>query len=159
MSLPRRVAVLEKAARAETEGWFSEALHALAATMAPEHLRVVSEWQQRPDVRADFRAHPRDPWPAREARLAPPALVRAAWRLLIRHLERGTPVALPPAVAQIYLDDPDAWPCNECTGCGYLAPVRIRWTRSGRPEVVLTYLEECPACDADAAEPTTAPAI
>ena len=145
--LTARLGSLERTARARLVDRFKAAGHAQRATMAPEHVRIAEEWHASPEVRADWLRHPRDPWPARLERLQPPALVRAMYWLVFRHLDTGAPSDLPPHVAAVYVDDPDAWPVAEFRCCGYPAPVRIRWGRGGQPEVALAYFEECPLCD------------
>jgi len=49
------------------------------------------------------------------------------------------PLALPPEVAQVYLDDRDAWAAHDCEDCGYPVPVR-----TGKS--LQRYFERCPLC-------------
>jgi hypothetical protein len=76
----------------------------------------------------------------------PPALVRAMWTLVMWHMKDGSPALLPAEVAQVYVDDADAWPVRACTGCGYRLPTRakLRADRSFR-EIAL-YEGACPSC-------------
>ncbi len=57
--------------------------------------------------------------------------------MLFEHVERETPVALPPAVARVYVEHSDAVPGHACPGCTYLLPAR-----GGR----LAYAGACPVC-------------
>jgi hypothetical protein len=52
------------------------------------------------------------------------------------------PLALPKAVAEIYLHDPSALPIHECERCDYLIPT-YRGPGSEQREV---YFVECPVC-------------
>jgi hypothetical protein len=56
----------------------------------------------------------------------------------------GAPVALPPEVAEVYLNDPDAYPTYGCDGCGYLMPTRSRPRADGTYRHIAWYLGECP---------------
>ena len=40
----------------------------------------------------------------------------------LNNREWGHPLALPPIVAQVYLDDPDSFDSSECDKCGYRFP-------------------------------------
>jgi hypothetical protein len=69
--------------------------------------------------------------------LDPPALIHAMWEMLFASMERDVPVALPPEVAQVYLDQPGAVAGHAWRDCGYLLPsVRGR----------LAYDGPCPCC-------------
>ena len=52
------------------------------------------------------------------------------------------PLALPRAVAQVYLDDPDTLPIHRCEACGYRIPT-YAGPGSEQREV---YFTECPLC-------------
>jgi hypothetical protein len=69
--------------------------------------------------------------------------------LMCFHLEEGRPLELPPNVAQIYIDNDDAYPCAERLECSYLSPVQIA-VRRGRPEATRWYFSECPLCSESA---------
>ena len=67
----------------------------------------------------------------------PPAIVRAMWIMLFEHMTQGVPVALPPSIAQVYIDHADTVPGAPCPGCSYLLPAR-----GGR----LAFTGACPVC-------------
>jgi len=116
--------------------------------MAPEHVEVIRAWERDPEVRADYRRHPRGAVLGRLRRLAPPALVRAAIILTVEHLSSGRPLTLPDDVAEIYLGDPSAFPGAACDRCGYLMPVQAEVRPDGA--VAYTgygYLGPCPVCE------------
>jgi hypothetical protein len=82
----------------------------------------------------------------------PPALLRAMWSLVMWHMEDGTPVVLPPDVAQVYVEDPDAWPLDRCAGCRYLLPMRAKLRADGTFRVIASYSGPCPSCGPDGRE-------
>jgi hypothetical protein len=154
-TLGRRVGLLEGAVQEGTRRQFGAAIVRLRETMAPEHARLVVSWLRvrgLGDRREDDpgrRSHPCTGQPNHACaacidRLDPPALVRAAWVLIFEYLRHGAPVALPPEVARVYLEHPDAAPAAPCAGCGYRLPAR-----GGRP----AYTGACPVCGAGAAPP------
>ena len=85
-------------------------------------------------------------------RLDPPALARAVWFMLLGHLASGAPVAMPPNVAEIYFNDPQAYPANRCDGCGYLLPTRSTLRSDGTYRHIATYDGVCPVCGRDRRE-------
>ena len=144
-ALARRLEKLERAAREAELRRQKAAGAALLATMSPEHVAIGRAWHT-PEVCADWLDHPDDHWDLRARRLDPPSLVRAMYELLHYHLGTGAPLTLPPEVARVYLDDPDAWARDDCEGCGYLAPVRCRRTGRGWLDPLLHYFPRCPLC-------------
>src|ERR1700692_4011410 len=66
-------------------------------------------------VRRDMRRHVED-WSA---------LTTAFSRRLCDHLEKGTPLAFPAAVAEAYLLNPKAGEDGECEECGYKLPLDV----------------------------------
>jgi hypothetical protein len=149
-TLGRRVGLLEGAVQRELRRQLGAAVVRLRETMAPEHARLVVSWMREHGLgerRGGDPGHPSHPCTGRPNhacagcidRLDPPALVRAAWVLLFEHLGHGAPVALPPEVARVYLEHPDAAPTAPCAGCGYRLPAR-----GGR----LAYAGACPVCGA-----------
>ena len=114
-------------------GW--PAWERLFATMAPGHVRTVRDHFERLAAwdRREFLDYPREN-----------GAVRAAIDVMAFHLKRGTPLALPPAVAETCLTIahtslrcmPDA-----CEACGCLLPVRQ--PLSGPP---VSCFERCPLC-------------
>jgi hypothetical protein len=79
----------------------------------------------------------------------PPALLRAMWVLVMAHMRDDTPASLTPDTAQVYVDDPDAWPLSRCERCRYLLPMRAALLADGTFRVVGQYDGECPACGLD----------
>lgn len=69
----------------------------------------------------------------------PPALLRAAWILLVHRTLGGAPALLPPAIAAVYDREPAARPAVPCTRCSYLLPTL-------RGAVVAGV--SCPVCEA-----------
>jgi hypothetical protein len=145
--LARRLSRLEMVAAADAGRRWHAAMRVLGATMTPEHIALVRAWDARPEVRADFTAHPRDPLLVRILRLDPPALVRAVTLMVTWHVLDGTPLSFPDYVAEVYVRDPDAIPGLACDRCGYYMPVRGRLLPTGQ----IAYGEEgyfgpCPVC-------------
>jgi hypothetical protein len=136
--LDRRIWILSR------ERW-KDACAEIAQTMAKDHRALVEGWHT-PMIRADFVRYPWDPWARRRERLNPPRLVHALYEILEWGVRFGTPLALPPEVAQIYVDDPDAYARDDCEDCGYLAPLRARVTRVQNLIVIHRYFPSCPLC-------------
>jgi len=82
----------------------------------------------------------------------PPALLRAMWALVMWHMQDGTPTVLPVEVAQVYVEDPDAWPLRRCEGCRYLLPEQARLCADGTFRVIARYSGTCPSCGLDSRE-------
>jgi hypothetical protein len=58
-------------------------------------------------------------------------------------------VSLAPAVAEVYLRDPQAYPANTCEGCGYLLPAKTKVRPDGTYRHLGLYLGTCPVCGLD----------
>jgi hypothetical protein len=120
--------------------------------MDPDHAKAAADWLRATITGKRVSAHSDQPnhvCPQCIDRLDPPALARAVWFLLIAHVTTGSPVSLPPNVADVYLNDPDAYPANACEGCGYLLPSRSRILPDGSYRHVAWYMGECPVCGLD----------
>lgn len=108
------------------------AWHLLVSTMAAEHYsRIVLElggWKAEPT-----------------AGLGGVTLLAVMANRMVKAAARGrwfTPLALPPAVCQVYLQDLDARPQHECEDCAFPVPVRP----STQDEQERVYFERCPIC-------------
>ena len=102
--------------------------------MVADHFEALAAYDRR-----EFLDYPREN-----------GVARAAIDVMVSHLERGTPLALPPEVAEICNSDgfaslrcmPDA-----CEACRYPLPYRRRATwGGGRVEPEVHYFERCPLC-------------
>jgi hypothetical protein len=69
--------------------------------------------------------------------------------MLLEHLATGAPVAMPPNVAEVYLNDPRAYPADPCEACGYLLPTRSTLRADGTYRHLARYLGVCPVCGRD----------
>ena len=139
-ALTRRLGKLEHVVRDERAQRLHAGARRLMDTLTSDHLRTISTWILRPErtsVRCTEGHSALRCCPRCLDAAAPPALVRALWILLFEHMERGTPVALAPEVAQVYINHPDALPEHPCLVCGYLLPAR-----SGN----LAFTGRCPSC-------------
>jgi hypothetical protein len=83
---------------------------------------------------------------AKIERLRPPALVRAVWILVEEHVRSGSPVSLGPKVAEVYLQDQDAYPANPCDACGYPLPIQGTIRHDGSFSDFTFYAGMCPVC-------------
>ena len=122
----------------------------LRDSMADEHLAIVQAWFRRHHRDGDPLAQPGEGWYALFERLQPPAIVRAFLMLIAHHVETQLSVSLAPAVAEVYVSDPGAWPVVSCEGCGYLLPARARL----QPDDTFAHLGgydvgPCPVCGLD----------
>lgn len=147
-TLTRRLEKLEAAQRAAMQQRFDDAVEALGRTMAPEHREVIADWM-RERFGVTFRLPGGGPWYAILEEHQPPALVRAAWLLVAEHLQNRAPVSLAPSVAEVYLNDPAAYPTNACESCRYLLPTRSRIRPDGTYRHIGWYTGSCPACGLD----------
>src|SRR4051812_32480637 len=116
--LARRLERLESVHRAAEERWRDESIRTLARTMDPDHARFVREWM-RDHVDSTSPMFAGASWGGLFELYRPPALVRAVWLLLAENRASGAPLSLAPAVAEVYMVDPNAYPTNSCEGCGY----------------------------------------
>ena len=140
-ALTRRIGKLEAGDREQRRQRFRAAVASLAASLTPAHARSIRDWVMAtpPDGSACEVGHAEHRFCLRCIEADdPPALVRAMWVMLFEHIEHGVPVTLPPDVAQVYVDHPDAVPAVPCPACGYLLP-----GRDGR----LAYDGPCPGCE------------
>jgi hypothetical protein len=149
-ALARRLAHLETARRtANTQTW-DAAILKIRNSMEQEHIRFIATWMNDHcggSIMPSFRRG--ENWYDIFERLRPPALVRALWLIMADHMGRGAPVSLAPAVAEVYLSDPDAFPANACEGCGYLLPTQTRLRPDGSYRHIGWYMGECPVCGLD----------
>jgi hypothetical protein len=114
---------------------YTATLEALLQRMNPRHAELVKEelgqWAQAR---------------ARRGRHACSNLLFAVFHYITGHLEAGTPLELPTAVAAVYLQDPEASPQYDCEDCGYDVPFAWADTRSEPPKPPTVYFERCPLC-------------
>jgi hypothetical protein len=155
-TLVRRLAKVEALAQERLQRRFNTACDAVKRDLSEEQKAVIRAWFDREDP------DPETPCSAGHRRrefcdrcieaVDPPALVRAMWMLVMWHIREGSPALLPPQVAQVYADDPDAWPLRCCAACGYRLPTRakLRPDRSFR-EIAL-YEGVCPSCETPTGE-------
>ena len=148
MGLRTRIRDLERVVRPAPEPTFeflddtARALDELFRTMAPEHVAVIEE-----DLVAKgcgFLTH--DGLLSIRGDSKPTRLTNVAVEMVIAKV-RGKFLgrfALPPAVAQVYLDHPDALPLHACQECRLDIPVRPGMTQPAIP--VLTFFDACPLC-------------
>jgi hypothetical protein len=89
------------------------------------------------------RAERRQPEDAGGARLA------AAVRELLIAAEYGLAnfkLAMPPAVAEVYLTEPDSHPFEQCRDCGLVLPLGIEFWIGGQHHPLEHWFEACPLC-------------
>ena len=152
VALGRRVRKLEVATAAAQDARWHAAVTQIRSTMDPDHCRLVADW-----LRANVdgkrlgpcTGDPDHVFPRCLQRLHPPSLARAVWFWLLHHMMTGAPVAMPPNVAEVYLNDPDAYPTNPCDGCGYLLPTQSKIRSNGTYRHVAAYVGTCPVCEHD----------
>ena len=150
-TLTRRLDRAEEIASERHRQRWDNAIRTLLGTLASEHRRFLFDWMGSSEARAVFERHGHIGSQCCFACLldaGAPALVRAVWMILLEHMHTGSPVALPPPVADIYLGDPDAVPMAGCT-CQYRLPARARIRRVGLA-ISIRYLgvyeSICPVC-------------
>jgi hypothetical protein len=151
-SLERQLSKAEAVVHERQQRRWEEACDAVMRDLTPEQCGIVGAWSHSADPDGE-----RCPGPhgdigfctacIRDVR--PPALVRALWALVMWHLRDGTPVAMPAAVAQVYVEDPDAWPLDRCERCRYLLPMRATLRADGTFLVLAQYDGACPSCGLD----------
>jgi hypothetical protein len=86
----------------------------------------------------------RDPTTACGARFGD--LTVATIQYVEGHIQKGLPLALPPAVAQMYLDDPGSIAIHDCEDCGYEVPIGCALPHISPPKPVTSYFDRCPLC-------------
>jgi hypothetical protein len=148
-TVARRLEKIEAAYRADEERRHAAGVRAMGATMAPEHIKLIQTWMHEHCGGHVLVRLPGESWYDILQRLQPPALVRASWLLMAHHMADGTPASLAPAVAEVYLADPDAYPTNACDECGYLLPTQSRLRPDGSYRQIGRYMGECPVCGND----------
>ena len=140
-SLEKRMARLETVFRpvlkpppTEADLASTSALGKLLATMDQKHARIV----------VDDLARLRDPTTACGARFGD--LTMAAIQYAEGHIQEGLPLALPPVVAQVYLDEPGLVAIHDCEDCGYEVPIGYAEPHPNPPKPVSRYFDRCPLC-------------
>jgi hypothetical protein len=73
-------------------------------------------------------------------------LVFAVLSCVKDHLDRGTPLAMPREVVEVYSRFPEARPSHECEDCGYALPFGHPQPLSNPPQPVKIHFEYCPLC-------------
>ena len=118
-------------AATEAEIRIGEALQELYSD-APQQVEVeVSEW-----VTANLG------YRRQEASTLVYAVLSCVWN----HLDRGTPLAMPTEVADVYSRFPEARPLHECEECGYAVPFEQARPLSVPPAPERVFFERCPLC-------------
>jgi hypothetical protein len=148
-TVARRLERLEAVERANMKRRHDAGIRAMGATMAPEHIDLIQSWMHEHCGGHVLVRLPGESWYDILERLKPPALVRASWLLMAHHVIDGTPASLAPAVAEVYVSDLQAYPINECDGCGYLLPGRARLRPDGTYRQIGWYMGACPVCGLD----------
>ena len=140
-SLEKRMARLETVFRpvlkrppTEADLAFTWALGKLLETMDQKHARIVQ----------DEVASLRDPTKTPGARFSD--LTVAAIEYVEGHIQNGLPLALPPAVAQVYLDEPGLVAIHDCEDCGYEVPIGYAELHANPPKPARIYFDRCPLC-------------
>jgi hypothetical protein len=137
------------------EQWFADrrtrdAIADIRESMSPEHRALVVAWTRVHCPNGEPVSLPGEGWHTLLERRKPPALVRAVWVLINHHVATHLSVSLPPAVAEVYLTDRDAWPALPCDGCRYLMPTRARIRADDTYEHLEgVYAGPCPVCGLD----------
>jgi len=67
------------------------------------------------------------------------------WLQMIAIKNKHLPKSLPWKLMQVYLDEPDALPLHECSGCGVAIPVRLVCPVVDE-ERIETFFPACPCC-------------
>jgi hypothetical protein len=113
---------------------FTSALGKLLETMDQKHARIIR----------DLVTSLRDPNTTPGGRFSD--LTVAAIQRVERHIREGLPLALPPAVAQVYLDEPGLVAIHDCEDCGYEVPIGYPEPQASPSKPVRIYFERCPLC-------------
>ena len=137
------------AQRAAYQARHNAGMQELGRTMAREHIEYVQNWMAEHCGGPVLRILPGESPYETFARLDPPALVRAVWLMVDVHVLTGCPISLAPEVAEVYLSDPDAYPCGSCDGCGYPMPIHGTVHPDGSFSDVVWYEGKCPVCGLD----------
>ena len=126
--LPRRP-VRRPLSDADTQYW--DAFESLLRKMDPDHANLLQS-----ELRLWAGARHRG------IRFEISSLLFAAFKIVKRHLEKGTPLVMPAELAMIYISNPDLDSWYECEDCGYELPVR-----RARQQEQTIYFARCPLCD------------
>ena len=73
-------------------------------------------------------------------------LTMAAIQYVEGHIQEGLPLALPPVVAQVYLDDPGVVAIHDCENCGYEVPMGYGEPHASPAKPLRIYFDRCPLC-------------
>jgi hypothetical protein len=149
VTLERRLKKLEASQQASQHQRWCTGLDHLLRSMEPEDVERFQSWMHEQCGGSRIPVLLGETFVDLLQRLQPPALVRAVWVLMAAHVQTGAPVSLATAVADVYLNDPDAWPTNACEGCGYLLPTRSTLRPDGSYRHIATYEGICPVCERD----------
>jgi hypothetical protein len=152
-SMERRIKFLEQVTpqasveTRESDVQVEARFNSLLESMDPEHARNLLDELHFCDSWCNSKATHRQSGRRDESNREPRALSHLAQAALsiICAIESG-PAALPPQVAQVYIEDPKALPIQDCEDCGYLVPATApAWSAAGhRPG--RSYFERCPLC-------------
>jgi hypothetical protein len=154
-ALHRRLNRVEAAARADVSRRWNAATDTRRRSLTPEHTAIIRAWF---DLATPTDAARCPSGLAHRAprfcdrcinKVRPPALLRALHTIVVSHITTGSPVAMPPEVARVYVDDPDAVPSRPCGGCGYLLPMRAKIRPDGSYRYLGSYEGACPVCERD----------
>jgi hypothetical protein len=149
------------AARVNFDRRWKAANDTLFRALTPEHRRIIADWfagsppLDGPPCPFQHRPSPHFCDRCIDS-VNPPALIKAMWRMVVAHVMTGAPVALPPEVAQIYVDDPDAVPARPCDRCGYLLPMRAKLRADRTYRFLASYDGPCPVCETDTGDDASA---
>jgi hypothetical protein len=143
-ALARRLNRLEEVAREAQLRRLRDAVREMAPSLAPEHCRALGHELRAlvdsPTSRTMHASYGRNHiCPSCIDRHRPSSLARAGWVLLVDRSFGGGPALLPPPIAAVYEQYPDARPASRCINCGYLRPAR---------RGVLVPGVSCPGCAA-----------
>jgi hypothetical protein len=131
--LPRRP-VRRPLSDADVQCW--DAFESLLRKMDPDHANLL---QRELKLWAGARH--------RGIRFEISSLLFAAFKIVKRHLEKGTPLVMPAEVAAIYISNPDLGFCHECEDCGYEPPFQRAQPLANPPRPETIYFARCPLCD------------
>ena len=145
----RRLEKLEAPRKAASDRRWREGIDRLLDSMSTEHRGSFWAWMDEHCGGRRIPVYPGETTADILFRFKPPALVRAVWLLMLEHMQSGAAPLLPPTVADVYVNDPDAFPTNPCDGCDYLLPTQSKLLADGTYRHLRAYEGECPACGRD----------
>jgi hypothetical protein len=156
--LARRLSKVEALLHERQQRRFNSACDAVKRDLTDEQRKLVNAWW---DERRETLARIA-PCPGKHRGIGfcelcigkanPPALLRVMWTLVMWHMEDGTPTVMSAEVAQVYVEDPDAWPLRRCAGCRYLLPMQAKLRADRTFREIASYSGTCPVCGLDSAE-------